>query len=281
MKREKRIACPWFKVVFFVLSVLLVWMAWDGLCLQVFAENTQKVVDEADLLTESEEEKLQKQLSKIAETYQCDVAVVTMNAIDGTDIQYFTDEYYYENGYGYGDELDGIILLVDMDTRKFHLATRGDAIRIFTDYGLETIDDLITPSLRKGNYYKAFAKFGSLAEDFIKEANSQEPYDVRHTYKEPMAIWLRLLITFGVGLLAAVIVLIGLFAQLKSVGVEKKAQEYIRAGSFRVTRQRDIFLYRNVSRRKIEKNTSGGGRGGSTTHKSAGGGRSGGRTGSF
>ncbi len=245
------------------------------------AENDRKVVDMADLLTDEEEDKLQEQLAEISEKYQCDVVAATTDSCGGQSPQDFTDDFYYENGYGYGNDIDGIILMVSMEERKFHLATRGKAIQIFTDYGLEQIDDRITGYLSDAEYYDAFKKYGELAETFIKEyEKTGEGFDVNKLFKEKMSIGLRLLISVAAGLVAAVAVFFALRAQLKSVGVEKRAQEYVRDGSFHVTRSRDVFLYRTVHKERKPDPPKGGG-GGSSTHRTSGGGSAGGRTGSF
>lgn len=266
----KRLGCLLAFFLFFLSSVGM----------HVSAENSRKVVDGADLLSSAEEEKLQERLSGIAEKYQCDVVVATTNSCEGKSPRDYTDDFYYQNGYGYGDDINGIILMVSMKERKFHLATRGKANTvIFTDYGLEKIDELITGYLSDGEYSEAFLKFADLAENFIKEAEKDEPFDVDHKYKEPMSVGVRILISVGVGLFAAVLVVVVLFMQLKSVAPKHEAQEYVREGSFRVTRERDIFLYRTVRRQKIEKDNGGGG--GSSSHSTSDGGSAGGHTGSF
>lgn len=245
------------------------------------AQNDQKVVDMADLLTDSEEEKLQEQLTKTAEKYQCDVVAVTTDSCEGKSPQDYTDNFYYENDYGYGDAIDGIILMVSMEERKFHLATRGKAIEIFTDYGLQRIDDLITPDLSDEEYYQAFKRYGKLADEFMQEyEETGRAFDVGKKYEQPMSLGMRLLISVCVGFVAALIVLLVLLGQMKSVSPKTRAREYVRDGSFRVTRERDIYLYKTVHSRKKEM-SSGGGGGGSSTHKTSDGGRAGGHTGSF
>ncbi|MCI6866590.1 MAG: TPM domain-containing protein [Lachnospiraceae bacterium] len=245
--------------------------------LSVLAVNETKIVDMADLLDEEEENALQRQFVKIAEEYECDVVVVTTDSCGGKSPQDYTDDYYYENGYGYGQDIDGIMLMVAMKERKFHLGTRGAAIDIFTDYGLQRIDDLITPDLSDGEYYKAFKKFGELAKEFIAEAETKEPFSEAHPYKEKMGLGLRLLISLIAGLVAAVIVLAVLFGQLRSVRTKREAQDYVRDGSFHVKRKRDLYLYSTVTKIKKEKPQSSG----SSTHSTSDGGRAGGHTGSF
>lgn len=261
-------------------AVLLAVLAALCFCTAAFAGNDRKVVDMAGLLDGSEAEKLQEQFTELADQYGCDVAVVTTDSCGGWSPQDYTDNYYEEHGYGCGSGNDGIMLMVSMGERKFHLATFGAAIDIFTDYGLEKIDELITPKLSAGEYYEAFHKFGDLAETFIREAETGRPFDYSHSYKEPMSIGLRLLISLAVGALAAGGVLAVLFWQLRSVRSKGGAREYVRDGSFHVTRARDIFLYRTVTRHERPKENSGG-PGGSTTHTTSGGSSAGGHTGSF
>lgn len=249
--------------------------------LTVSAQNDQKVVDGADILFSQEAEELQEKLERIAEKYQVDVVVATTDSCGGLSPQNYTDDFYERMDYGYGDQYDGIILMVCMEERQFHLATQGKAIRIFTDYGLERIDELITPYLSDGEYGEAFSYFGTLAEQFIEEyENTGRAYDVNHAFREKLSLGIRFLISAAIGIVTALIVIVILFRQLKSVAPKHQAHEYVRKGSFRLARQRDIFLYRTVSKRRIEK-PSGKGGGGSSTHHTSSGRSAGGRTGSF
>lgn len=245
------------------------------------ASNEQKVMDLAEILTQEEEADLQEQLYRISETYQCDVAAVTTDSCEGKSPQDYTDDFYEEAGYGYGASEDGIILMISMGERQFHLATRGLDIRIFTDYGLEVIDHQITGDLSDGAYAHAFETYGDLAETFIKEYQTTGmAFDTNHTYKEKMGIGVRAAIAAAVGIVLAALVVSCLYAQLRTVRTKNRAHEYVRSGSFRVTRERDVYLYSNVSKtRKPEDN--GGGGGGSSTHTTSSGKSAGGRTGSF
>ena len=133
--------------------------------------------------------------------------------------------------------------------------------------------------LSDGDYEKAFSLFADLSEEFIQEGTEGKPYDTNHTYKQKMGLGFRFAIAFVSGLVIAAVTVGALIGQMKSVGIKAEAQEYVRDGSFRVTRQRDVFLYRTVSRVRIEKTSDSGG--GGATHTTSSGGRAGGRGGSF
>lgn len=265
----------WNRITGIILILLLVL----SLGVPVLAENDRKVVDMYDLLSDAEETELQEQLNKISEKYQCDVVVASSDTSGSNGIETYTDDFYYQNHYGYGEELDGIILMICMEDREFYMATRGKAIRVFTDYGMNQIDERITPYLSDGEYGEAFAYFGTLAEQFLAEyEKTGNAYDVYHTYEDPIGLGMRLGISAAAGAVVALIVWLVLFGQLKTVAPEKKAHEYVRNGSFHITKERDVFLYRNVMKRKIERDSGGGG---SSTHRTSDGGRAGGHKGSF
>ncbi len=266
-------------------SYLLAGAVIGALCLGIpaAAENSDRVVDQAGLLSDREEEKLEEQFAAIAGEYQCDVAVVTVDSCGGKSPMNFTDDYYEANGYGCGDTRDGLMLMISMEERDWWITTMGDAIRIFTDYGLEQMEYQFIDELSDGDYYEAFRSFGRTAEDFMEEARQDRPYDVGHTYEKPLALGVRIGISAAVGLALAALTFGGLFAQLKSAKVKREARDYVRKNSFQVTRANDLFLYRTVRRRKIEKAppSGGGGGGGSSIHTTSSGGSAGGRGGKF
>lgn len=49
-----------------------------------------------------------------------------------------------------------------------------------------------------------------------------------------------------IGIAIAVIIMLALKGQLKSVRMEHTARNYIKQGSFRLTEQREIYLYKKV-----------------------------------
>ena len=66
--------------------------------------------------------------------------------------------------------------------------------------------------------------------------------------------------------------------QLKSVRMQNAASSYVRPNSMQLTRERDLFLYRNVTRTARPKNNSGSGS--SSGSSGSSGGSTGGRSGS-
>ena len=229
-----------------------------------YAENSDRVVDNADLLTDAEEASLEEQYTQIAEKYQYDIAVVTTNTLNGKSAQDYADDYYYDNGYGYGESRDGLMLLVSMEDRDWHITTRGKGEENFSSRDIDDISGAFLSDLSAGNYYEAFRIFG------------EESGAVITAVEEPMSVGLRALIAAGVGLVISLIVFAVLMSQLKSVRVKREAQDYVREGSFHLTRSNDLFLYRTVDRRKIERDNDDHG-----SHSTSDGGSAGGGGGKF
>lgn len=77
-----------------------------------------RLVDDADILTDSEEKELNQQLDTVSEEQECDVIIVTVDSLNGKTVEEYADDYYDDNGYGYGENDSGILFLVAMDDRE-------------------------------------------------------------------------------------------------------------------------------------------------------------------
>ena len=92
--------------------------------------------------------------------------------------------------------------------------------------------------------------------------------------------WLKnLLIALGSGVVIALLIVEGMRRSLKSVKMQRSAENYVRAGSIQVTRRQDHFLYTRTSKSARPKNNSGSS--GSSTHTSSSGTSHGGGGGKF
>lgn len=234
--------------------------------------------DYAGLLNESERAALIERFGEISEKYACEVAVVTVNSLDGKSPRNYADDFYDYNGYGWGTGDDGVLLLIAMDTRDWYITTYGFGEVAFTDYGIEVAGEKIVPYMSNGDWYGAFTAFADRAEYYFKLARDGEPYDV--DTREPMKASSIVLFSLVAGLVVGFISVTAMKNQLKSVTPNNSAREYIIKDSLKLSYENDRFLYRNVSRTARPKESSGGG-GGSSTHTSSSGRSHGGGGGKF
>lgn len=218
-----------------------------------------RLVDNADLLTDDEESKLQKRLDDMSEKYDMNVIVVTVPDMgDAISSQDFAD-LWFENG-DYGD--DGVLLMISMQERDWALSGTGKGEDKFPDAKLESIGQKIKPKLSNGDYYKAFDLYADQVE--MKLAGRIPLY------------WIG--IALAGGALVALIYCSSIKSQLTSVKMQDMADDFIAKDSFHITTSHDTFLYKNTTREYINNDSSRGGGGG---HTSSGGGHHSGASGKF
>lgn len=260
-----------------IFTILFIMVLCLGTMLPVFAaEPNTRILDYADLLTDSEESELSQKLDEIRSRQNMDVAVATTSDLAGSSVQDYADELYIENGFGYGDDKDGLLLLISMEDSTWYLSTCGYGITAFTDDGISYIGSQISSDLSDGNYAAAFTAFAELCDDFITQARTGEPYDGSNLPREPLsAIWI--LISLVIGFIIAKIIVGNMSSQLKTVRTQAAASNYVAKDSMHITDTRDLFLYHNITKTEKPKNNAPK----SSTHQSASGTTHGGGGGKF
>ncbi|MCR5635971.1 MAG: TPM domain-containing protein [Clostridiales bacterium] len=256
----------------------------DAEIVSALENHPNRVIDNAGLLDDGEEILLKEKLDEISGHHKIDVVVVTTNTLEGKSAEAYADDYFDYKGYGLGGDRSGVLLLISMEDRDWWISTRGYGITAFTDYGIQEIGEEIKPYLSDGDYFDAFVRYAELCDDFIIQAVTGNAYDINNppetAKRGPSAktIVIAVLACLGGGFLFAGIPVGIMKGKLKSVRMNPDAKNYVRDGSFVLTNQRDMFLYRTVTRTAKPKNSSSGG---SSTHHSSSGASHGGGGGKF
>lgn len=271
---KKRVISIIFAIFLVSLSVLPAFAESEG------ASTYGRLVDNAKLLSEDEYSQLKEHIDTVSEKYTFDVVIVTEKSIGDKTPTEYADDFFDYNGYGEGDNHDGILFLLDMENRKWAISTTGAGIPYFTDYGQEKIMDDVKPYLSDGEYYDAFDTFVTMCDDYINKAITDEPYDVNNQPKTIIPIYYIIFGGVGVGALVGFIVVLIMKSKLKTVRMQPLASSYVKSGSFNVTERSDLYLYRNISKTAKPKDNDSSS-GGSSTHTSSSGTSHGGSSGSF
>ena len=287
------------------LRLLLPFLMVFALCLPVMAQE-QRVFDNAELLDEWEVSMLEDKIQDLRDTYDMDVVLLTLNSLDGKTAEGYADDYYDDNGFGE----NGMLFLLDMDSRSWYMLTHGTAIYAVTDYGIQEIFSAIASDLSGGDYYDAFDGYldeldtyfrayadgkpidgyrddytgpGSYEpgtrDDVVHYPDDKPSYDKGYVFY-PAQIGVSLLVGAIVGLIALLIARRG----MNTVKAKGSATDYVRQDTFHLTGRQDIFLYSNVTktRRDTDSGSSGGhSGGGSSVHTSSSGHSHGGGGGHF
>ena len=279
-----------YKKIAFILSALIllcIFTASTAFASVVTTGVSQpRLVDMADLLTENEETALLSKLDEISERQQFDIVILTENSIGDNTPEEYADDYYDYNGYGYGTDYDGVLLLVSMEYRDLHISTCGYGIEAFTDYGMERMTEQFSPYLSDGDYAEAFDVFADLCDEYISLAKEGTPVDAGsdNIPKAPFNFAVAAVGSVLAGLLVGFIATGAMKKQLKTVEFQRTSKEYIVPGSMRTTYARDIFLYNEIFRTEKPQESDDDGDdddGGSSVHVSSSGRTHGGHSSKF
>ena len=223
-----------------------------------FADLYYRIFDDAEVLTEDEDNELEDALEELSLRQSFDVTIATiesMESVGADSMEQFADDLYDYCQYGYG-------------------------ITAFTDAGIQYLGQQMTPFMADGDYAGAFRTFVQWSDTYIDAARAGHPYDVNNLPREPLSL-MYLFLALGIGLVLAWVVVSVMKSQLRSVAFQENAASYVREGSMNLTNSRELFLYRDVQRTEHVEAKDSDSSGGSSTHTSSSGTTHGGGGGSF
>ena len=248
-----------------------------------FADLYYRMNDSAKVLTEDEDNELEDALEELSLRQSFDVVIATIESLESVDydsMEAYADDLYDFCQFGYGADRDGVLLLVSVGDRKWHISTCGYGITAFTDAGIQYLGEQMTPDMADGDYAAAFRTFVQWSDAYIDAARSGRPYDVKNLPREPLSL-MYLFLALGIGLVLAWVVVGVMKSRLRSVAFQENAASYVREGSMNLTNSRELFLYRDVHRTERVEEKDSDSSGGSSTHTSSSGTTHGGGGGSF
>jgi len=242
------------------------------------------VSDNAGLLSESEASNLLSILEEKTQALQCDIAVVTIESLQGYTAQQVADDLYDYCGFGYGANDDGVMFLLAMEEREWYITTYGYPIWALNDSSIQSIGDSVVSYLSNGDYYNAFVKYATVTSEYLRMYRngdySYDNYGSKQTESDGNG---RILVAGIAGFVIALIATSSMKSKLKTVRTKYNAADYITKDSMKITNRSDMFLYRNVTkvRREHDSGSHGGGHSGGSTHTSSSGRSHGGGGGRF
>ena len=243
------------------------------------AAGKKSVIDDAGLIKASDEKELDKKIKNIQKD-KFDVVILTVKSLDGKSAQDYADDYYDNKDYGLDNEKSGVLFLVSKGDRKYHISTKGAGIKAFTDYGIGRIKEEIKPYLSDGDYFNACDEFLNITKDFVKAYKDGTPYDTDNPYNEEIDYVILEVIALVIAFVIALISVGIMRLRMNTAKPKGTAMEYIKKGSFKLTSEKDIFMYSTVTKTAKPKDNDNSA-GGSTTHVSSSGSEHGGGGGSF
>ena len=234
----------------------------------------QKVYDFANLLTDSEEQALAAQIRDFCGRTGLDLPLVTTSDAEGKSSRDYADDFYDYNGFGVGENADGMLLLIDMDNRQAYLSTTGRAINLFTDSEIYDVTDPVAERLGDGDYYGGCQTGINRIIAHVEEENEKSTLSGRFA-RSARRLPFYLLAAGGL----TALILYGMTRSHKTARRAQHAGSYLDQQSLAFPLREDTFIRSSLTRRKIESSSGGGG--GTSTHRSSSGRSHGGGGSSF
>ncbi len=231
------------------------------------------VVDEAGILSETEEAVLEQLAAEISARHGVGVhirVVSNYRVLYVGDVAETAEYLFLSDNMGMGSNKDGILLFMSMDDREYHLATHGYGITAFTDFGLMKLEDQFLDDFADNDWYGGFFDYLSDCDELLGLARGGEPYDIDTDSGTKIGA---VIASLMLGCIVAAVVCLIMRSGMRSVCTKGEANHYV-SGS-EITHRSDRLIHISRIRKKIETSSSSGRSGGSSTRSSGFGGRSG------
>ena len=208
-----------------------------------------RVIDEAEILTDSEEKELDAKIATIEQSHKVRILIGTMKSTDGTPLgkiaNNVVDQIPADNG--------TIVLLLSMKERDWYISTDNKMRARITDgKGIDYLAGEFLPDLKENKYAAAFTAFAKTTDEMLTYYEKEgEPYDPANAFN---------LMALGIALACALIlggtIYYMLYKYESNVTFAAEADAYLNHDSFQLTQDEDNFLYTTVTRKTKEKSSS-------------------------
>lgn len=140
-----------------------------------FPALTGRVVDTADLLAPADEAALTRDLAALERNTSDQLVVVTISALNGTEIATYTRALFNHWGIGHRGRDNGVVMLVVPGDHQMRIEVGAGLVRILTDDAAKAIIDRdMLPHFRQDEY-PAGIRAGEAAMARLLIAHRNEP----------------------------------------------------------------------------------------------------------
>jgi len=246
--------------IFFIISMISV-----SLFAPAVLTALDRVVDNAGILSAGEKQVLVNKIAELSSKYKFDLVIVTEKSIN-KGYEAYADDFFDDNGYGFGQERDGCLILQIINDRYVQLSTSGRGIGILNSYAEDKLLTDVTKYLKANSYYGAYYSYLRNWETFLMlEEQGGRSYNFFYRWN-----FLLVAISWAVAFLIGLTVISVWKGKMNTAIKQTQANAYIIPGSLMFDQKTDRFLYSTVSKTSRETSTSGGGRSGGTRTSSSG-----------
>ena len=232
-------------------------------------DETEKIYDFADLYTDEEEKDLYNKIQSFIDNRRLDLVIVTIKENPKSNAEVYADDFYDYNHFGLNDTRDGLLFLVDMDTRDLHITGTGVGEDKYPDSKIDDILDETFQDFSDEKYYEGTKNVIKTIDSYYNiEYNESGRYEPK-TYSDYL-----LYIVIG-SVVITIIVMIILVGKNRMVNKATSSRQYLDESTKQVKLTKNTLVGTHISKTKIE-HDSGGSSGGGGHISSSGSSHSGG-----
>ena len=159
------------------------------------------VNDMAGMLSQDDENNLESKLVAYSDSTSTQIAVITINSLEGNDIAQYASELGAKWGIGMKGKDNGVLLLISKSDRKAFIATgRGAEANLPDITAKRIVDRIIIPNFKQQKYYEGI---NAATDEMMARLSGQFTNDDLTNNKSDLKGWAKLI--------ALIIVLIILF----------------------------------------------------------------------
>lgn len=274
LKYMKRI----FVFLFSAVTALL--LVASSAMLAVFADNSRNaiLVDECGRLSERDQGEILLYAQDFANRTEFNVVILITDNVgyDKSDsgVADYADVYYESLC---GIDTDGILLLINEDTKYDYISTSGVCINYYSDERIDRMIDWFFDDIKAGRYKEAALHFIDSADYYYRQGKANHQFEFAGKEMEPGEIFVVLAFLMFFALVVGLCIY---GANSKKHMMQKPLNNwYVVKGSLLFSQATNTYIGTNTTRIYSPRSSGGGRSGGgghSSTHHSSGGGRHGG-----
>lgn len=249
-----RIVCDY---IYFIINIsgdimknikylIIIFLLFIGINSVLAFDNTVKIYDYAQLLTEKKEQQLKKQVDNYVNTYNMDMVVVTVKYYKQLNLEDYMNLFYKQNDFGKGINKDGIILVIDLKENNdtVGIKTYGKANSLYSE---NEIKNIISEINSENKYYDKVFSFIDYSNKYINEVDNS--YNIITTSKININ-WLEIIL---LSLVISTIIMAIIILKNKKI-INKKSINYcVKEGSIVINKFEDKFITTNTKKTRINK----------------------------
>lgn len=253
-----------------------------------YRENVEKryVIDDANLLTDSEMEILEAKCKVLSDECEVDLAIASTNDALGKSTKEYAQDCVLDNNLGYEDDdrfdKSAVLFLVDLDNMETYIVTEGLGILLVEDGDIENILDDIYEYIGSGryDYYNAYDTFlDSVSETIIRNYNdygkdyeeewetftgTYAEFDKEYVNVEKSAFYVfkSPVICLAIALLVAGVA-VAVMSYSNKAKMTATGDTYMDRNEFRIYLRDDRYIKTTTTKVRIDTDSGSGGGGGS------------------